>query len=176
MRSFVSELRRRNVLRVAAAYALVAWIFIEAGSVLLPTFGAPDWFFATVYVPVAIGGFVVAMIIAWIFEVTPEGVRLESEVDRTTYEPPPRNRMNSMIIGLLVVALGVSLTFNLTGVRLGILRRFQAIFYALAFSQLDGFAVPAPAQVTQTVGLPKNSRNKNHSGVRESIPHFSKQK
>ena len=42
MTSFVSELKRRNVLRVAAAYALVAWIIIEAGSVLLPTFGADE--------------------------------------------------------------------------------------------------------------------------------------
>jgi len=117
MRSFIAELRRRNVLRVAAAYALVAWIFIEAGSVLLPAFGAPDWFFATVYVPVALGGFIVAMIIAWVFEITPDGVRLEKQVDRTTYEPPPHGRMNAVIIGLLVIALGVSLTFNLTGLR-----------------------------------------------------------
>jgi len=117
MRSFIDELRRRNVLRVAAAYALVAWIFIEAGSVLLPTFGAPEWFFATVYVPVAVGGFVVAMIIAWVFEITPDGVKRESEVDRSSYEPPPKGRMNAMIIALLVVALGVSVTFNVTGLR-----------------------------------------------------------
>lgn len=117
MRSFIDELRRRNVLRVAAAYALVAWIFIEAGSVLLPTFGAPEWFFATVYVPVAVGGFVVSMIIAWVFEITPDGVKRESEVDRNSYEPPPKRRMNAIIIGLLVVALGVSVTFNVTGLR-----------------------------------------------------------
>ena len=54
MPSFVSELRRRNVLRVAAAYALVSWILIEAGSVLLPTFGVPEWFFKvyTNHVPI----------------------------------------------------------------------------------------------------------------------------
>ena len=45
MNSFLDELRRRNVLRLAATYALVAWILIEAGSVLLPTFGVPEWFF-----------------------------------------------------------------------------------------------------------------------------------
>lgn len=45
MRNFVSELRRRNVLRVATAYALSAWIIIEAGSVLLPTFGASERLF-----------------------------------------------------------------------------------------------------------------------------------
>ncbi|MGB5721802.1 MAG: hypothetical protein WBM34_14005, partial [Woeseiaceae bacterium] len=74
MNSLISELRRRNVLRVAAAYALVSWILIEAGSVLLPTFGAPAWFFR-VYVVIVLSGFVLAMIIAWIFEVTPDGVR-----------------------------------------------------------------------------------------------------
>ena len=73
MRSFISELRRRNVLRVAAAYALSAWIIIEAGSVLLPTFGAPEAFFK-LYVIVVIAGFVVSVILAWIFEITPEGV------------------------------------------------------------------------------------------------------
>ncbi len=117
MTSFVHELKRRNVLRVAAAYALVAWIFIEAGSVLLPTFGAPDWFFATVYVPVAIGGFIVAMIIAWVFEITPDGVKLERDVDRTTYSPRRSRGGNRWIIVLLVIALGISITFNITGMR-----------------------------------------------------------
>ena len=63
MTSFVSELRRRNVLRVAAAYALVSWILIEAGSVLLPTFGAPEWFFK-IYVILVLAGFILSIIIA----------------------------------------------------------------------------------------------------------------
>jgi hypothetical protein len=74
MPSFLSELRRRNVLRVAAAYALVAWIIIEAGSVLLPTFGASDTTFQ-VYVLVVLLGFLVSLVFAWIFEITPEGVK-----------------------------------------------------------------------------------------------------
>jgi TolB-like protein/Tfp pilus assembly protein PilF len=118
MNSLISELRRRNVLRVAAAYALVSWILIEAGSVLLPTFGAPEWFFR-VYVVIVLSGFVLAMIIAWIFEVTPDGVRRERDIDRTSYRPPSRGKMNLTIIALLVVALGVSLTFNVTGIRNG---------------------------------------------------------
>ncbi len=116
--SFFSELKRRNVLRVAAAYALVSWIMIEAGSVLLPTFGAPEWFFR-VYVIIVIAGFVVAMIFAWIFEITPDGVRLESDIDRSSYDAPKRGSLNTALIVLLVVALGVSLTFNLTGLRNG---------------------------------------------------------
>jgi hypothetical protein len=68
MPSFLYELRRRNVLRVAAAYALVAWIIIEAGSVLLPTFGATEGTFQ-VYVVVVLIGFVIAVVFAWIFEI-----------------------------------------------------------------------------------------------------------
>ena len=116
MSSFVSELKRRNVLRVAAAYALVSWILIEAGSVLLPTFGAPEWFFR-VYVILVLAGFVLSIIIAWVFELTPDGVKRERDLDRSTYEPAPRGGRNYIIIGLLVVALGISMTFNITGMR-----------------------------------------------------------
>ncbi|MCP4299296.1 MAG: hypothetical protein GY783_01805, partial [Gammaproteobacteria bacterium] len=116
MTTFASELRRRNVPRVAAAYALVAWILIEAGSVLLPTFGASDWFFR-IYVILVLTGFILAMIIAWVFEVTPDGVKRERDIDRTTYEPQSRDKMNTAIIALLVLALGVSITFNVTDIR-----------------------------------------------------------
>ena len=117
MPSFFSELRRRNVLRVAAAYALVAWIIIEAGSVLLPTFGATEGVFQ-VYVIVVLIGFFVSLVLAWIFEITPEGVKLDRDV-----QPPPgavkkqKTAMNYLIIGLLAVALGISITFNVTGIR-----------------------------------------------------------
>ena len=115
--SFLSELRRRNVHRVAAAYALVAWIIIEAGSVLLPTFGASDTTFQ-IYVILVIAGFVVSLILAWIFEVTPDGVKLDKDVDRTAERPGDVNGVtNYAIIGLLAVALVVSVTFNVTDIR-----------------------------------------------------------
>jgi TolB-like protein/tetratricopeptide (TPR) repeat protein len=116
MNTFLSELRRRNVHRVAAAYALVSWILIEAGSVLLPTFGAPDWLFRA-YVLVVVFGFVLAMAIAWVFEITPEGVVRERDIDRSTYHPGSREKLNAVLIGLLILALGVSVTFNVTGLR-----------------------------------------------------------
>ena len=120
MGSFVSELRRRNVLRVAAAYALVAWIIIEAGSVLLPTFGADQGIFQ-LYVIVVLAGFLVALIAAWVFEITPEGVKLDKDVDHSLpVDIRKKQTFNYAIIGLLVVALAVSITFNLTGVRGGI--------------------------------------------------------
>jgi TolB-like protein/tetratricopeptide (TPR) repeat protein len=116
MASFVSELKRRNVLRVATTYALVSWILIEAGSVLLPTFGAPEWFFKG-YVVIVAAGFGLALIAAWIFEITPDGVKLERDIDRSTYESNAGGRKNYLIIGLLVVALGISITFNVTDMR-----------------------------------------------------------
>ena len=116
MPSFFSELKRRNVLRLAATYALVAWILIEAGSVLLPTFGVPEWFFR-VYVLIILGGFVVSLVLAWVFEVTPEGVKVDGEVDRSTQGQRRRGKSNAIIIALLAVALGVSITFNVTGIR-----------------------------------------------------------
>lgn len=116
MKTFVSELRQRNMPRVAAAYALVSWILIEAGSVLLPTFGVPDGVFKY-YVIAVVVGFVIALIMSWAFEITPDGVKLENDVDRASYKPKPRDRMNRVIIGLLVVALGISITFNVTGIR-----------------------------------------------------------
>ena len=113
MISFVEELKQRNVLRVAAAYALVAWILIEAGSVLLPLFGAPDWLFKA-YVVAVMGGFVVALTIAWAYEMTPDGVKLEKNVDRRTYRPTSPRRLNIAIIALLAIALTVSIFFNVT--------------------------------------------------------------
>ena len=117
MTSLLAELRRRNVLRVAATYAVVAWIIIEAGSVLLPTFGASESAFQT-YVVVVVVGFLVALVVAWAFEVTPEGVKLEKNVDRSESVPPKTGRrLDYIFIGLLVIALGVSVTLNVTGMR-----------------------------------------------------------
>ncbi len=107
------------MLRVAAAYALVAWIIIEAGSVLLPTFGATEGVFQ-VYVIVVLIGFFIAMVLAWIFEITPEGVKLDRDIDRRErVDARSKSTMNYLIIGLLAVALGVSITFNVTGLRNG---------------------------------------------------------
>ena len=117
MTSFISELRRRNVLRVAATYAVVAWIIIEAGSVLLPTFGASESTFQT-YVVVVVAGFLVSLVLAWVFEVTPEGVKFEKNVDRSeSISPETGRRLNLIFIALLVIALGISVTLNVTGMR-----------------------------------------------------------
>ena len=117
MNSFLSELSRRNVFRVAAAYAVIAWILIEAGSVLMPTFGASESAFQT-YVVVVVAGFLVSLVLAWAFEVTPEGVKLEKNVDRSgSITPRTGRKLDLTIIGLLIVALAISVTLNVTGMR-----------------------------------------------------------
>src|SRR6266487_25118 len=77
--TFVTELKRRKVYRVAVAYAIVAWLLIQAASILFPTFEAPPWVMK-VFVTAVILGFPVALILAWAFELTPEGLRRSEEV------------------------------------------------------------------------------------------------
>jgi TolB-like protein/Tfp pilus assembly protein PilF len=77
--SFFVELKRRNVYKVAIAYAIVAWLLIQAASILFPTFEAPAWVMK-VFVTAIILGFPVALIFAWAFEITPEGIKRAEDV------------------------------------------------------------------------------------------------
>jgi TolB-like protein len=73
-RNFFAELKRRNVYKVAVAYAVVGWLVIQISSTVLPTFHAPEWIVQTLVVLVAVG-FPIALVIAWAFEATPEGIK-----------------------------------------------------------------------------------------------------
>src|SRR5205823_13879721 len=73
-RNFFAELKRRNVYKVAVAYAVIAWLFIQAASILFPTFEAPAWIMK-VFVVVIAAGFVVALVIASTFEMTPQAIK-----------------------------------------------------------------------------------------------------
>ncbi|MGA7965381.1 MAG: hypothetical protein WCB49_05780, partial [Gammaproteobacteria bacterium] len=70
----LNELRRRHVFRVAIAYAVTAWLLLQLAAIVLPTFGAPHWVLK-VLIGVFVLFFPVAILLAWAFEVTPEGVR-----------------------------------------------------------------------------------------------------
>ena len=78
--NFLTELKRRNVYKVAVAYAVVAWLLIQAASILFPTFEAPPWVMK-VFVAVIILGFPIALVFSWAFEITPGGIKRESEVE-----------------------------------------------------------------------------------------------
>ena len=130
MTTLIEELKRRNVLRVAATYAVVAWIIIEAGSVLLPTFGASEEAFQT-YVIIVVTGFLVSLVLAWVFEVTPDGLKLEKNADRNESITPETGRsLNYVFFGLLVVALGISVTLNVTGMRDSHIETVAAVDYS----------------------------------------------
>jgi hypothetical protein len=78
-RNFLAELKRRNVYKVAAAYAVVAWLLIQLASILFPTFEAPAWVMK-VFIVVVVLGFPLALIFAWAFELTPEGIKRTEDV------------------------------------------------------------------------------------------------
>ena len=78
----VSELRRRNVFRVAIAYAIAAWLLIEISATTFPMLRLPEWTATFVTVLLMIG-FPLALIFAWAFELTPEGLKKERDVDRS---------------------------------------------------------------------------------------------
>jgi TolB-like protein/Tfp pilus assembly protein PilF len=104
-RNFFTELKRRNVYKVAVAYAVVGWLVVQISSTVLPTFHAPEWVVQTLVVLVALG-FPIALVIAWAFELTPEGLKRTEDVDIT---PQKRGKTHAWIY---VVAVGAFLSIG----------------------------------------------------------------
>jgi TolB-like protein/Tfp pilus assembly protein PilF len=105
MRGFFGELKRRNVFRVAVFYGAGAWLVLQVADVLLEIVDAPEGSLRMIAIVAALG-FPLALIMAWAFEITPEGIRRESEVDRGAYDAGRANRrLDVATIGLLVVAM-----------------------------------------------------------------------
>jgi len=106
-KSFFAELKRRNVYKVAIAYAVVSWLLIQAASILLPTFEAPPWVMK-VLVLVIVLGFPVALIFSWAFEITPEGIKLESEIEpNKSIKRRTGRKIVAVTIALAVIAAGL---------------------------------------------------------------------
>jgi TolB-like protein len=80
MKRFFAELKRRNVYKIAVAYAIVAWLLIQAASILFPTFEAPPWVMK-IFVTAVFFGFPIALVLAWAFELTPEGIKRTNEIE-----------------------------------------------------------------------------------------------
>jgi len=104
--SFFAELKRRNVFRVAIAYTIVGWVLAQIGEFAFENFGAPDWVLKSVVVLLMLG-LPIALVFAWAFEMTPEGIVREADVDRTqSITSQTGHKLDRIIIGILVVALG----------------------------------------------------------------------
>src|SRR6476660_443091 len=104
--SFFSELKRRNVVRMAGLYLVGAWLLVQVAGTVLPMFGAPEWLPRSIVVLLAIG-FIPALIFSWVFELTPQGLKRDEDVrPEESIAPQTARRMNRMIIAVLVLALG----------------------------------------------------------------------
>jgi len=107
--SLITELRRRNVFRVAVAYAVIAWVLAQVADLAFDNFGTPDWVPKTVLF-VLVLGFPLAIFFAWAFEMTPEGVKKEKDVDRSqSITHRTGRKLNLLITAVLVIAVGLLL-------------------------------------------------------------------
>src|SRR5437867_10211331 len=111
-RNFFAELKRRNVYKVAVAYAVVAWLLIQAASIFLPAFDAPPWVMKALITIIALC-FPVALVLSWAFEITPEGIKLESEIaPNESIARQTGRKIVGITVVLSVIAAGL-LAFNL---------------------------------------------------------------
>jgi len=89
MSSLFSELKRRHVFRVGITYAVTAWVLAQIAEFLLENFGAPEWALKSLLVLLALG-FPLAIVLAWAFEITPEGIKVDSgETSPVAGDNPP---------------------------------------------------------------------------------------
>lgn len=103
--SFYTELKRRNVVRVAIAYLALAWLLTEVAGTLFPGFGIPDWAFRFVVILLVLG-FVPALIFSWAFEITPEGIKREKDVVRDeSITHITAKRLDGITIALIAAAV-----------------------------------------------------------------------
>src|SRR4029450_4683225 len=107
MNNFFSELKRRHVDKVALVYAVVSWLLIELAWILLPTLDAPSWAIEALIVFLALG-FIVALIISWSFEMTPEGLKRTADVTPGEVFPYwSKRKFTAFIISVAVIAFGL---------------------------------------------------------------------
>ena len=152
--NFFAELKRRNVYKVAVAYAIVAWLLIQAASILFPTFEAPSWVMK-VFVAAVVLGFPIAVILAWAFELTPEGIKHTEDVDL------PAGRISKNRTWIYVTVIGAALSV--------------ALFFVGRFSAPSSSASPAGLPEKSIAVLPFENQNRDPDtdylcdGIPESI-------
>ncbi len=109
LRNFVGELKRRNVYRVAIAYAVVAWLLMQIATQVFPFLEIPNWAIRLVIMLIVIG-FPIALVIAWAFELTPEGIKRTEDVDLSpTLTRKTGRKLDFFIIAVLLLVIGILL-------------------------------------------------------------------
>src|SRR6059058_650087 len=105
-KSFFAELKRRNVYKVAVAYAFIGWLIVQVATQVFPFLEIPNWVVRLVIVLIAIG-FPIALVIAWAFEATPEGIKRTEDVDLVVA------RRSKKHIWIYVVVIGAAFSIGL---------------------------------------------------------------
>ena len=113
--SFFEELKRRNVVKVGVAYIVGAWLLIQLSDIVLDNIEAPPLVLQVIFLVLAIG-FFVAMFFAWAFEMTPEGVKREADVDRSqSVTAHTGKKLNNAILVMMAFAIGYLLFDKFSG-------------------------------------------------------------
>jgi hypothetical protein len=101
------ELKRRNVIRMAGLYLVAAWLIVQVTSTLLPAFDLPGWILRALVLVLAVA-FIPTLIFSWVYELTPEGLKREHEVERdASIMPETGRRMDRATFALLALAVGI---------------------------------------------------------------------
>src|SRR2546421_7398688 len=106
--SFFSELKRRNVYKVAVGYAVVGWLLIQVATQVFPFFEIPNWAVRLVVLLVLLG-FPVALVLAWAFELTPEGLKRTEAAQATPAQPSPKRTW--IFVAVIAGAMSFGLFF-----------------------------------------------------------------
>src|SRR5437868_10227670 len=103
--NFLTELKRRNVIRMAGLYLVGAWLVVQVSGTLLPLFGAPGWVPRSLVFLLLIG-LLPVLVFSWVYELTPEGLKRDAEVPpEQSIGPQTARRMDRMIIAVLALAV-----------------------------------------------------------------------
>jgi len=104
--SFIAELKRRNVIRMAGLYLVGAWLVVQVAGTLLPVFDAPTWAMKSLVVLMAVG-FVPTLIVSWVFELTPDGIKRDEDVSpQESIAPQTALKMDRILLALAALAIG----------------------------------------------------------------------
>src|SRR3954466_14722663 len=112
--NFFAELKRRNVYKVAVAYAVVAWLVIQISTATFPVLELPNWA-SKFIIALAVIGFPIALVIAWAFEMTPEGMKRTEDVRPDEKIPQWSRKKFGALIIIVAIAAGGLLVFQLVG-------------------------------------------------------------
>ena len=110
--SFLAELKRRKVIRVAGLYLVTAWLLVQVAETLLPAFGAPDWVLRAIVLVLALG-FVPALLFSWAFEITHEGLRRDAGAIDPQVRAAGNRRLDIATLVVAVLAIGLLLADRL---------------------------------------------------------------